>query len=114
MGMMKTIRRVTGFLVVLWLMTGCADEYVVFHSVSGDPIIISRRAYTYEDCVAKVKDDAARMGVTFRYVHVRGSLAGRSLLWPLEKGYACEAAIGPEQQPTGSYPIGTRSLPQGS
>lgn len=54
------------------------------------------------------------MGVTFRYVHVRGSIVGRSLLWPFEPGYICEAAIGPEQHPTGVYPIETQLVPQGS
>ena len=45
------------------------------------------------------------MGVTLRYIHIRGSMVGRSLLWPFEPGYACEAAIGPEQNPSGSYPM---------
>ncbi|TKS58942.1 MAG: hypothetical protein EWM72_02594 [Nitrospira sp.] len=53
------------------------------------------------------------MGVTFRYIHVRGSVVGRSLLWPFEPGYACEAAIGPAQHPTGVYPIGTQLVPHG-
>ncbi|MDH4097005.1 MAG: hypothetical protein OEY21_01100 [Nitrospira sp.] len=55
-----------------------------------------------------------RLGVTFRYVHVRGNFAGRSLLWPLNPGYACEAAIGPEQLPIGAYPMGKDLLLKGS
>ena len=31
------------------------------------------------------------------------ALFGRSLLWPLEPGYACEAAIGPPRGPRGVY-----------
>jgi hypothetical protein len=32
----------------------------------------------------------------------------------LEPGYACEAAIGPEQLPIGAYPNGARLLMKGS
>ncbi len=114
MGIRKVIQQIAGLFLVLWLVTGCADEFILFHSASGDPLLISRRAHTYDGCTAKLKEDAARMGVTFRYVHVRGSVVGRSLLWPFEPGYACEAAIGPEQHPTGAYPRGTQIVPQGS
>ncbi len=54
------------------------------------------------------------MGVTLRYIHIRGSMVGRSLLWPLEPGYACEAAIGPVQGPSGSYPMDSRLPSRGS
>jgi len=54
------------------------------------------------------------MGVTLRYIHIRGSMVGRSLLWPFEPGYACEAAIGPEQNPSGSYPMTARLPLHGS
>lgn len=102
--------RTRGWLILaLAVLTGCADEYVMFHRESGVPILIARRAYSADACIQKVKDDAVRLGVTFRYIHLRGTLAGRSLLWPLEPGYACEAAIGPEQPPFGAYPNG-RSL----
>ena len=50
-----------------------------------------------------LQEEANRLGVTFRYVHVRGTTFGRSLLWPFEPGYACEAAIGPEGHPSGIY-----------
>jgi hypothetical protein len=36
---------------------------------------------------------------------VRGSFFGQSLLWPFEGGYACEAAVGPEGNPRGIYPL---------
>jgi hypothetical protein len=36
------------------------------------------------------------------------------LLWPLHPGYACEAAIGPEQPPIGTYPIGRDLILKGS
>ena len=114
MGMRQVIKRSTVLLLVLLFVTGCADEFILFHSKTGDPLLISRRAHTSDGCTAKVREDAARMGVTFRYVHVRGSVVGRSLLWPLEPGYACEAAIGPEQHPAGFYPIGTQLVPHGS
>ena len=83
--------------------TGCAQEFALFHSNSGDPILLARRAYTSEACAETLKADAARLGVTLRYIHIRGNFAGRSLLWPLERGYACEAAIGPRQLPAGAY-----------
>jgi len=60
-----------------------------------------------------MQDEAQRLGVTFRYVQVRGSTAGRSLLWPFEPGYACEGAIGPEQLPSGAYPNVPPLAPQG-
>lgn len=66
--------------------------------------MISRRGYSMQDCTEKVKDEAARIGMTLRYIHVRGNLVGRSLLWPFQPGYACEAAFGPEQSPIGIYP----------
>jgi len=94
------------------LMSGCADEYIIFHSQTGDPLLVSRRAYTYDGCLARVKDDLVRLGVTARYVHVRGSTVGRSLLWPIQPGFACDAAIGPEQGPSGSYLMGGRSILQ--
>jgi hypothetical protein len=106
MGANTIIAKISGLVFSLGLVTGCADEFVIFHSASGDPLLISRRAYTSEGCAEKVKEDAVRLGVTFRYVHVRGNWAGRSLLWPLHPGYACDAAIGPEQLPTGAYPNG--------
>lgn len=111
----KTIIRpgVLGLFVVLGLMTGCAEEFALFHSGSGDPILLARRAYTSETCVETLKAEAARRGVTLRYIHVRGNFAGRSLLWPLERGYACEAAIGPEQLPSGSYPHGRELVLRG-
>ena len=94
----------SGLVISLGLMTGCAEEFAMFHSGSGNPILLARRAYTSEACAETLKTDAARLGVTLRYIHVRGNFSGRSLLWPLERGYACEGAIGPEQSPSGSYP----------
>ncbi|MCP9455231.1 MAG: hypothetical protein NNA18_03865 [Nitrospira sp.] len=112
---LRIARRTAGWLVLaMAFLTGCAEEYVMFHRQSGDPILIARRAYSADGCIQKVKADALRLGVTFRYIHVRGNLAGRSLLWPLEPGYACEAAIGPEQPPFGAYPNGKRLSLKGS
>jgi hypothetical protein len=105
MNRQPAIRRIAYLCLILGLMPGCAEEFIL-HNASGNPLLISRRAYTSEGCVEKVKEDAVRLGVTLQYVHIRGNFAGRSLLWPLHPGYACEAAIGPEQPPTGAYPIG--------
>jgi len=82
---------------------GCAESYTVFHSETGEPILLGRRSYSYDGCLSTMQEEADRLGVTFRYVHVRGTLFGRSLLWPFEPGYACEAAIGPERGPNGIY-----------
>ena len=101
---MKLGRMATFWLAIV-LLTGCAEEFMVLHSQTGEPLIISRRSYSFEDCVGELRQDATRVGATFRYVHVRGSVAGRSLLWPFEPGYACEAALGPEQRPSGTYPM---------
>ena len=98
------IRRLTGVMLLVGFLSGCASEFVVFDSL-GKPLLLSRRGFTSVDCIEKVTADAARMEMTVRYVHVRGTVVGRSLLWPLEPGYACEAAIGPQQGPTGTYPM---------
>jgi hypothetical protein len=105
--------RLTGIFCVLLSVTGCASEFSVL-SASGEPLLISRRGYSPSECTVKVKDDAARMGVTLRYIHIRGSAVGRSLLWPFEPGYACEAGIGPEQGPIGTYPSHPHILSRGS
>lgn len=90
---------------ILFFMAGCASEYNGFHSQTGEPLLLSRRAYSKETCLQKIQEEGARLGVTFRYIHVRGSLFGQSLLWPFEGGYACEAAIGPEEKPKRIYPL---------
>lgn len=95
--------RANTIVVILLIMTGCASEYDTFHTQTGEPLILSRRAYSKEACLQQIHEEGANLGVTFRYVHVRGSLFGQSLLWPFEGGYACEAAIGPEEKPKGIY-----------
>lgn len=106
----KGLIRLTGFLCLFFGLHGCINEYSVL-SGSGAPLLISRRGYSAQDCTEKVKDEAARMGMTLRYIHIRGNDVGRSLLWPFQPGYACEAAFGPEQPPIGTYP---GALPTGS
>jgi hypothetical protein len=113
MGLRMVLGRLIGIVCVVLSVTGCASEFSVL-GASGQPLLISRRGYSPDECTVKVKDDAARMGVTLRYVHIRGSAVGRSLLWPFEPGYACEAAIGPEQIPTGAYPNSAGVLFRGS
>ncbi len=88
----------------LLILASCADPYTVFDSRTGEPILLIRRASSYEECLDTMRAESERLGVTFRYVHVKGSLAGQSLLWPFERGYACEAAIGPDRPPSGAYP----------
>ena len=90
-------------LVLSLLATGCAEPFTMFHTQTGEQIVLGRRSYSYEGCLATMQEEANRLGVTFRYVHVRGTTFGRSLLWPFEPGYACEAAIGPEGHPYGIY-----------
>jgi hypothetical protein len=106
-----------GRLIVLFSIllsgAGCAESYTVFHSQTGEPLYLGRRAYTYDGCLATMREEAGKLGVTFRAVHVRGALEGRSLLWPFEPGYACEAAIGPERLPSGAYPNVPPLAPQG-
>jgi hypothetical protein len=99
--------------ILLLSLSGCAEPYTVFHSKTGDPILIGRRAFSYNGCLETMREEAARLGVTFRTVQVKGSMVGRSLLWPFEPGYACEAAIGPEAAPHGAYPNVPPLTPQG-
>lgn len=86
------------------LAAGCADEYIAYHRSTGEPLILTRRAYTQEDCLQRIRQDSDELGVTLRYVHMKGSLFGQSLLWPFEPGYYCEAAIGPPDIRRGIYP----------
>lgn len=100
-------------LIVILLLAGCAEPYTVFHSETGQPILLGRRAYSYEGCLSTMREEAARLGVSLSSVHVKGSWHGRSLLWPFERGYACEGAIGPERLPRGIYPNVPPLAPQG-
>jgi hypothetical protein len=100
-------------VMVFILLGGCAESFTVFHSQTGEPILLGRRSSSYEGCLSTMREEANRLGVTFRYVHVRGSTIGRSLLWPFERGYACEAAIGPEDHPNGIYLNVPPRTPQG-
>lgn len=100
-------------LTATMVYAGCAESFTTFHSQTGEPILIGRRSYSYDGCLSTMRDEAERLGVTFRYVHVRGSFQGRSLLWPFEPGYACEAAIGPQRGPSGIYPNVPPLVPQG-
>jgi len=103
-----------GFLLIMiLLLAGCAESYTVFHSQTGNPMILGRRAYSYEGCLSTMREEADRLGVTLSTVKVRGSWQGRSLLWPFEPGYACEGAIGPERLPHGIYPNVPPLSPQG-
>lgn len=107
------LRWLAGIALLLSSTAGCAGEFFALDA-SGSPLLVARRGFTSDSCIEQVKRDAARMGVTLKYIHVRGNMVGRSLLWPLEPGYACEAAIGPEDNPSGSYPMAARLPPRGS
>ena len=100
-------------LIMILLLAGCAEPYTVFHNQTGQPIILGRRAYSYEGCLSTMREEAVRLGVTFRTIQIRGSWEGRSLLWPFEPGYACEGTIGPERLPRGIYPNVPPLSPQG-
>lgn len=99
--------------MVIMLLAGCAPSYTVFHSETGKPIMLTRRAYSYEGCFSIMREESARLGVSLSTVQVKGSWQGQSLLWPFEPGYYCEAAIGPERLPSGIYPNVPPLSPQG-
>ena len=100
-------------LIMILLLAGCAESYTVFHSQTGNPIILGRRAYSYQGCLSTMREEAARLGVSLSTIQVKGSWEGRSLLWPFEPGYACEGAIGAERLPRGIYPNVPPLSPQG-
>jgi hypothetical protein len=100
-------------LIAILALAGCAETYTVFHSQTGQPILLGRRAYSYEGCLSTVRAEAARLGVSLSTIQVKGSWQGRSLLWPFEPGYACEGAIGSERFPRGIYPNVPPLSPQG-
>jgi hypothetical protein len=100
-------------LITVLLLTGCAEPYTVFHNQTGNPIIVGRRAYSYEGCLSAIREEAARLGVSLSTVQVKGSWQGRSLLWPFEPGYACEGTVGPQRLPRGAYPNVPPLIPQG-
>jgi hypothetical protein len=94
----------TKFLLLgVVFVSGCAEPFTVFHSQTGEPILLGRRAYSYEGCLSLMREEAARLGISYQFIHVRGTTVGRNLLWPFEQGYACEGAIGPDQLPSGTY-----------
>lgn len=97
------MKRIVLLLATLTVLAGCTEPFTIFHSQTGQPVIIGRRSYTYEGCFTAMREEAERLGVTFRYIHIHGSWHGRSLLWPFQPGYACEAAVGPERLPNGIY-----------
>lgn len=100
-------------LIMILLLAGCAEPYTVFHSKTGKPIMLVRRAYSYEGCFSTMREESARLGVSLSTVQVKGSWQGQSLLWPFEPGYYCEAAIGLERLPSGIYPNVPPLSPQG-
>ena len=100
-------------LIVVLLLAGCAESYTVFHSQTGQPILLGRRAFSYEGCLSRMREEAARLGVSLSTIQVKGSWQGRSLLWPFERGYACEGAVGLERFPRGIYPNVPPLSPQG-
>jgi hypothetical protein len=100
-------------LIMILLLAGCAESYTVFHNQTGKPIMLVRRAYSYEGCLSTIREEAARLGVSLSTVQVKGSWEGRSLLWPFEPGYSCEGAIGPERLPHGIYPNVPPLSPEG-
>ena len=100
-------------LIMILLLAGCAEPYTVFHTQTGQPIILGRRAYSYEGCLSTIREEAARLGVSLGTVRVRGSWESRSLLWPFEPGYACEGTIGTEHLPRGIYLNVPPRSPQG-
>jgi len=102
MTLQMPIKVLIGVLLISTELVGCTSEFTIV-GTSGEPLLISRRGFSPDECTAMVKNDAARMGVTLRYVHIHGNAVGRSLLWPFEPGYACEGGIGPEQGPAGIY-----------
>jgi hypothetical protein len=100
-------------LIMILILAGCAEPYTIFHSQTGQPTLLGRRAATYEGCFSIMREEAARLGVSISRVQVKGSWQGRSLLWPFEPGYACEGVIGPERLPHGIYLNVPPLLPQG-
>jgi hypothetical protein len=100
-------------LLMVLLLASCAESYTVFHSQTGEPILLGRRAYTYQGCLSTMREEAARLGVSLATVQVRGSWQGRSLIWPFEPGYACDGTIGSERLPRGIYPGVPPLSPQG-
>lgn len=100
-------------LIMILILAGCAEPYTVFHTQTGQPIMLGRRAYTYEGCISAMREEAARLGVSLGMTQVKGSWEGRSLLWPFEPGYACEGTVGPQRLPSGAYPNVPPLSPQG-
>src|SRR5678816_2955697 len=100
-------------LIMILILAGCAEPYTIFHSQTGQPIMLGRPAATYEGCFSIMQEEAARLGVPIGRVQVKGSWQGRSLLWPFQPGYACEGTVGPERLPHGIYPNVPPLSPQG-
>lgn len=96
---------------LLLFLAGCGNHYTVFRSQTSEPILLTRSAYTWVGCMETLQREGAGVDMTFRYIHIKGSFFGDTLLWPFYKGYSCEAAIGPERSPSGVYSNGLPPLP---
>ena len=101
-------------LITILLLAGCAENYTVFHSQTGNPIILGRRAYSHEGCLSTMREEAARLGVSLSAVQVRGSLARPiTLVAPLSQGMRAKGPSVPERLPHGIYPNVPPLSPQG-
>lgn len=92
-----------------FLLTACGPTSVMYHSRTGEPILIQESAYTAGGCEHNLRDEAQRVGMPLRSTDVKGRFFGDPFYWPFVKGYVC---IGTERElPPGL--VGTPALYQG-
>ena len=104
----RTTRLVVATLTCV-LLTACGPASVMYHSRTGEPILIQESAYTAWGCKQNLQDEAQRVGMPLRSTDMKGSFFGDSFYWPIVKGYVC---IGSDRE-TPAGIVGTPVLYQG-
>ena len=70
-------------------VSACGPSSVMWHSRTGEPILIQESAYTAGGCRRNLEAEAKRTGMVLRSIDVKGRFFGDAFYWPLVKGYVC-------------------------
>ncbi len=80
-------------LLFIFALSGCGPHYVVPSQESGRPLFLVSSAYTPGGCIENLHEEAERLEVGLQSLGIKGWFFGDTLLWPIYKGYTCNAAV---------------------